>query len=114
MHKQDVIVAAVNSRVKRKTHKYGIDTPYSIKESFRLDKENGNTLWTDATNSEMSNVGITFDILHASQRATVGWRKASGHIIFDVKMDFIHNARWVKVGHQMPDPITSSYDGIVA
>ena len=74
MRTQDVIVTAVNSCVKRKTHKYGIEILSSIKEALRLDKEGGDTLWTDSTNLEMSNVGIAFDILHDSQCAPVGWR----------------------------------------
>ena len=79
IHKRDEIVAAVNSRVKRKNHKYGIEVTSSIKEALRLDRENGNTMWTNATNLEMSNVGIAFDILRAGQNAPPGWRKASSH-----------------------------------
>ena len=71
-------------------------------------------MWTDATNLEMFNVGIAFDIQRAGQKAPPGWRKASGHIIFDVKMDFTCKARWVKDGHRTPDPITSSYAGVVS
>ena len=62
----------------------------------------------------MSNVGIAFDTLHAGQNSPPGWRKASGHIIFHVKMNFTCNARCVKDGHWTPDPITSSYAGVVS
>ena len=30
--------------------------------------------------------------------------KASGYIIFDVKMDFMHKLRWVKDIHRTSDP----------
>ena len=43
-----------------------------------------------------------------------GWFKASGHIIFDVKMDFTRKARWVKDGHKTPDSTTSSFAGVVS
>ena len=114
LRKRDVIIAAVNTRVKRSTHKYGIEVPTSIAHALRLDEENGNTFWCDAVNLEMSNVGVAFEVLKPGQRAPPGWRKASGHIIFDVKMDFTRKARWVKDGHRTPDPITSSYAGVVS
>ena len=50
-------------------------------------------MWTNATNSKMSNVGIAFDTLHAGQNSPPGWRKASGHIIFHVKMDFTRKSQ---------------------
>ena len=62
----------------------------------------------------MSNAGIALDILCASERAPVGWMKVSGHINFDVKMDFTRKARWVKDGHRTPDPITLIYTGVVS
>lgn len=114
LRKRDMIIAAVNYRVKRKTHKYGIEVPTLINDVVRIDKENGNQLWTGATNLEMSNVGVAFQVLKKGECAPPGWRKASGHIIFDVKMDFTWKARWVKDGHRTPDPITSSYAGVVS
>ena len=36
-------------------------------------------------------------------------RKSTGHIIWDVKMDFTRKTRWVKDGHKTPDSINSSY-----
>ena len=41
-------------------------------------------------------------------------KKASGHIIFDLKMDFTRKTRWTKDGHRRPDPITLSYVRIVS
>ena len=34
-----------------------------------------------------------------------------GHIIFDIKMKFTRNARFVKNGHLNPDPIDSNVTG---
>ena len=47
-------------------------------------------------------------------RAPPGWRKVSGNIIFDVKMDFTRKARWVKGGHWTPDPVIPSYYGVLS
>jgi hypothetical protein len=37
----------------------------------------------------------------------------SGHLIFDVKMNFTRKARWVKDGHLTPNPEGSIYAGDV-
>ncbi|KAL7553380.1 hypothetical protein ACHAWF_016663, partial [Thalassiosira exigua] len=60
------------------------------------------------------NVGIAFEILEEGARAPPGYRKSSGHLVFDVKMDFTRKARWVKDGHRTPDLQTSSYAGVVS
>ena len=48
------------------------------------------------------------------QRAPPGWKRVSGHLIFDVKMDFTQKARWVLNGHLTPDPEGSTYSGVVS
>ena len=53
-------------------------------------------------------------LLEAGQKAPPGWSPASGHLVFDVKMDFTRKACWVKDGHKTPDPTTSNYAGMVS
>eukprot|EP00957_Ditylum_brightwellii_P048180 3657416-Ditylum_brightwellii.AAC.1 len=36
------------------------------------------------------------------------WTKVTGHIIFNVKMDFMRKARWVLDGHRTPDLVGCS------
>ena len=62
----------------------------------------------------MSNVGIAFEILNESKPAPIGWSKESGHMVFDVKMDFTWKARWVLDGHRSTDPIISTYAGVIS
>ena len=112
--KRDVIVSSIDSRIKKRTHKYGIEIPTSHKEAIRLDTLNGNTLWADSHKLEMSNVGVAFEVLKPGDKAPTGWKKASGHLIYDVKMDFTQKIRWVKDGHQTPNPKTSCYAGVVS
>ena len=114
LRKRDVIVAAVNTRVRKKSRKYGIEVPTSVKHALELDAKNKDTFWADALSKEMSNVGIAFELLQLGEKAPPGWTKASGHLIFDVKMDFTRKARWVKDGHRTPDSTTSSYAGVVS
>ena len=63
LKRRDRIIAAVNNRTLKRTHKFGIPIPRNVKEAHKLDKENGNTLWADAIAKEMKNVQIAFNIL---------------------------------------------------
>ena len=114
LKKRDRIIAAVNSRTTRRTHKYGIEIPRSVQHAHQLDEQNGDTFWRDAIAKEMYNVSVAFKILEEGESLPPGWTRSSGHIIFDVKMDFTRKARWVKDGHKTPDPDTSQYAGVVS
>ena len=57
---------------------------------------------------------IAFKILEPGQKAPSDWHKATGHIIFDVKMDFTRKAWWVNDGHKTPDSTTPSFAGVVS
>jgi hypothetical protein len=104
LKKRDRIIAAINSRVKKKTHKYGLEVPTSIEHVRGIDAQNGDTCWQDAIDKEMYNVSVAFKILEEDEHLPVGYTKSSGHMVFDVKMDFTRKARWVKDGHKHPDP----------
>lgn len=114
LRKRDVIISAISSRVRKKTHKYGIEIPRTQEEARQIDLKNKNTFWQDAIMKEMKNVGVAFEILPEGKKAPPGYIKASGHLVFDVKMDFTRKARWVKDGHRTPDPLTSGYAGVVS
>ena len=58
LRRRDRIIAGVNSRVKRTTHKYGIELLRSFDEALRFEKFNGNTFWRDAINKEMENIQV--------------------------------------------------------
>ena len=71
-------------------------------------------MWRDKLALEMFNVGVAFEILEEDPPALAGWEKASGHLVWDVKMDFTRKERWVLEGHKMPDPIGSTFAGVVS
>lgn len=114
LKKREVILSAVKSRLRKTTHKYGIEIPRSIEHAYEIDKRNGNHFWRDAIKKEMVNIGVAFEILPAGKRAPPGWNKVTGHLILDVKMDFTRKARWVLDGHKTPNPIGSTYAGVVS
>ena len=114
LRKRDVIVSAVSTRVRKCSHKYGIEVPCSVKEALDFDCKNGNTFWADDLTKKMGNVCVAFEILGPNDKPPIGWYKASGHIVFDVKMDFTCKACWVKDGNKTPDSTTPSFAGVVS
>ena len=59
-------------------------------------------------------VGVAFKILEDNKHVPLGYTMPSGHLMFDVKMNFQRRSRWVKDGHKCPEPETSSYAGVVS
>ena len=84
LRKRDVIMSAVKSRIRKTTHKYGIEIPTSVKHAFELDEKNGNSMWRDALSKEMHNIGIAFEIMSEGQPAPTGWKKVTGHLVWDL------------------------------
>ena len=76
--------------------------------------ENGNNFWRKAISLEMHNVDVAFKVLEEDQKAPPGWNRVTGHLVFDIKMDITHKARWVLDGHKTSDPISSTYAGVVS
>ena len=62
----------------------------------------------------MLNVGIAFEVIPTGKKASPGWSKVTGHLVFDVKMGFTRKARWLLDGHKTPDPVGSTYSGVVS
>jgi phosphatidate phosphatase APP1 len=114
LRKRNVILSAVKAMVRKKTHEYGIEVPTSLVRAKELDRINGNTLWTNALKLEMHNVGVAFEVLEDGKNSAQGSTKASGHIIWDLKMDFTRKARWVdetkrwKLPHKAETPLCTS------
>ena len=49
-----------------------------------MDTLNGNIIWADSRKLEMSNVGVAFEVLKPGDKAPLGWKKSSGHLIYGV------------------------------
>ena len=79
-----------------------------------MNQKNGNNFWVKSIKKEMTNFGIAFEILDEDKSAPVRWSKESGHLIFDVKMDFTPKTRWVLDGHRYANPVGFTYAGVVS
>ena len=85
-----------------------------LEHAYKLDQENGDSLWRNAIRKEMTNVLVAFDILEKDEKIPVHLKELGVHLVFDVKMDMTRKARLVADGHKTPDPIASIYAGVVS
>ena len=93
LRKRDIILSNLSSRIRKTTHKYGIEIHRDVEHAEEVDKANGNHFWRNAIKLEMYNVGVAFEVLPEGKKAPPGWHKVTGHIVFDVKMYFTRKAR---------------------
>ena len=114
LKKREQIISAVKARLKKKTHKYGVLVPNTVKEAYMLDKEAGNALWQYSVSKEMKNNRVSFQVLDNDQAILPGYTSLECHMIFEVKMELTREARFVNNGVKTPDPKESIYDGVVS
>ena len=62
----------------------------------------------------MTNIGIAFEILDKDTPAPVGWKKATGHPICDVKMGLTRKAWWLLDGHLQGRYEGSTHAGVLS
>lgn len=99
------IIAAVNSRYHKRTHKFGIEVPKTFEDCLRIDRENGDTQWQDAIRKEMSKVKIAFQVLDDGTLAPPTFQEIRCHMVYDIKMEnFQRKARLVAGGHMTDSP----------
>jgi hypothetical protein len=90
LKKRDQIISLVCKRTTRylkRTHKFSIKVPKTVKEALALDHKNGNTLWADAIAKEMKEVQIAFNILPDGRSEPTGYQMIMCDMIFDMKME---------------------------
>ena len=93
----------MNHRLAKKQYKFVIKVPNSVDEALLLDKENQNTLWSDAIQKELKNVLVAFRLLEEGEQLPVGSKQIPYHIVFNVKLDLTRKARLVAGGHRNKD-----------
>ena len=114
LKKRNRIIAAVNMRYHKTTHKFGLRVPKNVAECEAIDKENGNTLWMDTVRKEMEAVHIVFKII-GEDEPLPGYQEIPCHLIFTIKMeDFRRKARYVAGGHRTEAPATLTYASVVS
>lgn len=87
-----MVIAAINSRVKKQTHRFGLELPTLAEHAHHIVAANGNSHCHVTIVNDMYNILIVFKILEDSVLLSVGWKKSIGHLVFDIKMYFTCNA----------------------
>jgi hypothetical protein len=62
----------------------------------------------------MSAVTVAFEVQLEEIKLIPGYKRIPGHIVWDVKMDFTHKARYVAGGHQTDPPKALTYSSVVS
>ena len=102
LKKMQRIIAAVNKRYHKMTHKFGIKMLKNVEEALHLDKENGNDLWWKAIQKEMSAAKVAFNILDDDERPPIASPYIKCHMVFSIKMeDYSRKACLVAGGHMV-------------
>ncbi len=118
LRKRDHTISLVrkrNPRYLKRTHKFGIALPKTVKENLELNKNNGNTFWADAIAKEMKEVHVVFKILLDGQYAPIGYQKIPCYMIFDIIMEDLQcKARLIAGGHMTKAPATITYASVVS
>jgi hypothetical protein len=45
LRKRDIVLSQIMARIRKTTHKYGIEVPTSMEHAFVINRKNGNSLW---------------------------------------------------------------------
>ena len=99
-------------------YKYGYEVPRNYQHAIRLDEQNGNHKWADATQLELDQIdeySVFEDIGHKDKATSpAGFKRIRVHLVFDVKHDGRHKARLVANGNLTQVPLESVYSGVVS
>jgi hypothetical protein len=112
--KRERIISAVRTRATKKSHKFGVEVPTSIKRALEIDQETSSDLWRKAIEKETHHVMCAFEILDEYAPEPRMSKGIPCHMIFDVKMDFTRKARFVAGGHMTDAPVNLTYSSIVS
>jgi hypothetical protein len=99
-------------------YKFGYRIPKDYEEALKLDELNQNAKWKDATITEMSQLKeyecFIDAALYSRDNPPDGHKKICAHLVFDVKHDGCHKARYVAGGNLTDIPNESVYSGVVS
>jgi hypothetical protein len=109
LKKRERIIAAIKVRTGKKSHKFGLEVPMTVKRALEIDQETGTDLWHKAIEKEMHHVMCAFEILDEGAQEPRMSKRIPCHMIFDIKMDFTWKARFVAGGYMTDMPVNLTY-----
>ena len=64
--------------------------------------------------AQNEDVEVSFEVLEDGKRPSAAHKQVPFHMIYDIKMDFTRKARLVAEGCRTPNPVTSTYTGVIS
>ena len=106
----------LRNRRLRPMYKYGYQVPRDHDEAVFIDEKNGNTKWQDSEKLEIKQIDDydTHEDLGLGTPIPEGYTNIPCHMVYDVKHDGRHKARFVAGGHKTSTPIDATYSGVVS
>ncbi len=114
LKKRNRIVAAIKSATKKRACKFGLEVPRTVQRALEIDQETGTDLWKKVIEKEMHHVSCAFQVLDEGAQEPRVSKRILCHLIFDIKMDFSRDARFVAGGHVTDPPTSITYSSVVA
>ena len=95
-------------------YKFGVEVARSPRHGIELDKANGNSLWKEATNTELKQINAyeTFRLPDEDEDLSE-FQMIPYHMIYDVKFDQRRKARLVAGGNWTVTPKEDIYSGVI-
>ena len=106
------------------TYMFGYLIPRTYMDAIQFDSENKNSKWYDATKLEMESM-LEYEVFKKWDKAILDkhkkdknppkcYHRIKVHLVFAVKFDGRHKARFEADGHLTPEPIENIYSGVVS
>ena len=94
-------------------YQFGVRVPRNIAEAYKLDQENGNSLWTEAIDREVKLLRDDFECFRNGEESeiTEDYQKIPKLWTFAVKFDGRHRARLCAGGHSFICSSNLNQDG---
>jgi hypothetical protein len=113
LRKRERIIQKVNTWYWKRTRKYGVELPKSVKQVLAIDRNMGTIFWKDAIEKEMRNILPALEF-RDDDMVPPGLKKIDCHMVFDVKLDLVRKARFVAGRHQTDPPKELLYSSVVS
>ena len=123
MRQRNRIIGKVKKRHWATTHKFGIRLPKNVEEALQIDKDTGTDFWAKAIQKERDKVRVAWEALdgytpedtrNGKDHKLAGYQEIDCHMVFNVKMDLTHKARFVAGGHTTEAPASITYSSVVS
>ena len=115
LRRRDHIIASINSRYYKTTHKFGIELPETIQQALDIDKHTGSMYSYDAIQKEMHNIKAAFHILNEGENVPVRYQFVKCHMVFDIKMGMLQwKVHLVAGGHMTDPPASQTFARVVS